>query len=87
MSIQIFEKMANTTFLMTRMLVKNKKYTWYAAIMKLIQLESPKFNFQMHEKLEQDHFSLLRYFNFSGTNPDKLRKTAIAFGAIMVRAF
>ena len=89
-SIQIFGKMAKTTFLMTRILVKNNKHIWCVTIMKLIQLESQKLNcFQTQKKTEQDHFSLLRYSNFSGTNPEKVAqsKTAITFGAIMVRAF
>ena len=43
-------------------------------------LESPKFKFLSAEKKsEQDHFSLLRYFNFSGTNPEKVAQNCYPF--------
>ncbi len=49
---------------MTRMLVENNKDMWRAAIMKLIQLESPKFKFSNAKKIRARSFFNVEIFQF-----------------------
>ena len=76
-SSNFLKKMAKTTFLMTRMSMKNNQHIWCAAIMKSIQSESPKFKFSSAKKIRARSFFVVEIFQFEWNKSGKSWKKSL----------
>ena len=76
-SSNFLKKMAKTTFLMTRMSMKNNQHIWCAAIMKFIQSESPKFKFSSAKKIRARSFFVVEIFQFEWNKSGKSWKKSL----------